>query len=280
MSMTLPFACLLSEASVHTSIFTGKERDAESGNDYFEARYYSSSMGRFMSPDWSAKEEPVPYAQLADPQSLNLYSYVRNNPMDRVDPDGHWTCTGDNANGSACQAMKAIHANEGLVDAKGVDTLASAAAANEAQQQAQNTHFASISDWPNSAGGFHHGGIAVDSDNTQGFSTADPSYPKLLRLVWAPPGVMENDIEHHTKNGEVAPHSYTHIPITAAQAKAIQKAIDARATNGGRYNLMFRSCGQAVESFLHAGGVRGIPHGEVFIPAVLHDIILIERAAQ
>jgi len=68
---------------------TGKERDSESGNDYFEARYYSSAMGRFMSPDWSAKEDPVPYAQLDDPQSLNLYSYVRNNPLARTDPDGH-----------------------------------------------------------------------------------------------------------------------------------------------------------------------------------------------
>ncbi|MGA9671014.1 MAG: RHS repeat-associated core domain-containing protein [Terracidiphilus sp.] len=33
------------------SRYTGKERDTESGNDYFEARYYSSAMGRFMSPD-------------------------------------------------------------------------------------------------------------------------------------------------------------------------------------------------------------------------------------
>ena len=48
--------------------FTGKERDAESGNDYFDARYYGSAMGRFMSPDWSAKEEPVPYATMDDPQ--------------------------------------------------------------------------------------------------------------------------------------------------------------------------------------------------------------------
>jgi hypothetical protein len=46
-------------------------------------------MGRFMSPDWSAKEEPVPYATMDDPQSLNLYSYVRNNPLTRVDADGH-----------------------------------------------------------------------------------------------------------------------------------------------------------------------------------------------
>jgi RHS repeat-associated protein len=69
--------------------FTGKERDTESGNDYFDARYYSNAMGRFMSPDWSAKEEPVPYATMDDPQSLNLYSYVRNNPLVRTDPDGH-----------------------------------------------------------------------------------------------------------------------------------------------------------------------------------------------
>jgi RHS repeat-associated protein len=71
------------------SCFSGKERDAESGNDYFEARYYSSAMGRFMSPDWSAKEEPVPYAKLDDPQSLNLYAYVLNNPLAGVDADGH-----------------------------------------------------------------------------------------------------------------------------------------------------------------------------------------------
>jgi RHS repeat-associated protein len=74
--------------------FTGKERDTESGNDYFGARYYGSTMGRFLSPDWSAKEEPVPYAKLDDPQSLNLYAYVRNNPLTRVDPDGH--CGGYN----------------------------------------------------------------------------------------------------------------------------------------------------------------------------------------
>ena len=72
------------------SLFTGKERDTESGNDYFGARYYSSTMGRFLSPDWSAKAEPVPYAKLDNPQSLNLYSYMRNDPLGGVDPDGHW----------------------------------------------------------------------------------------------------------------------------------------------------------------------------------------------
>jgi RHS repeat-associated protein len=69
--------------------FTGKERDAESGLDNFGARYYASALGRFMSPDWSEVPEPVPYADLSDPQTLNLYAYVRNNPLNRADLDGH-----------------------------------------------------------------------------------------------------------------------------------------------------------------------------------------------
>jgi RHS repeat-associated protein len=64
--------------------FTGKERDQESGLDYFGARYYASTMGRFSSPDPSGLYFANPY----NPQSLNLYSYVLNNPMINVDPDG------------------------------------------------------------------------------------------------------------------------------------------------------------------------------------------------
>jgi RHS repeat-associated protein len=75
--------------------FTGKERDSESGLDNFGARYSSSSMGRFMSPDWSESPTPVPYASLAYPQSLNLYSYVQNNPLSHTDPDGHCDVGGE-----------------------------------------------------------------------------------------------------------------------------------------------------------------------------------------
>ena len=83
----LPYIASITAPTEHH--FTGKERDAESGNDYFGARYYSSAMGRFMSPDWSAKVKPVPYAKLDEPQTLNLYAYVGNNPMTRYDADGH-----------------------------------------------------------------------------------------------------------------------------------------------------------------------------------------------
>ena len=69
--------------------FTGKERDGESGLDYFGARYYSNGLSRFLTPDWAAKAAAIPYADLKDPQSLNLYSYVRNRPTVLVDLDGH-----------------------------------------------------------------------------------------------------------------------------------------------------------------------------------------------
>jgi RHS repeat-associated protein len=67
-----------------TYLYTGKERDAESGLDYFGARYMSSSMGRFLSPDPSG----LGYADPGNPQSFNLYSYVQNNPLINTDPTG------------------------------------------------------------------------------------------------------------------------------------------------------------------------------------------------
>ena len=54
--------------------FTGKERDTESGLDYFEARYLNSNLGRLMTPDWADAPIAVPYANFGDPQSLNLYA--------------------------------------------------------------------------------------------------------------------------------------------------------------------------------------------------------------
>jgi RHS repeat-associated protein len=76
--------------------FNGKERDTESMLDNFGARYDTSNLGRFMTPDWEAKPTAVPYAHYGNPQSLNLYSYVENNPTTLGDPDGHipWSLGG------------------------------------------------------------------------------------------------------------------------------------------------------------------------------------------
>lgn len=64
--------------------FTGKERDAESGLDMFGARHYASTMGRFVAPD----PGNVKLKHLLDPQGLNRYVYVRDNPLSYVDPNG------------------------------------------------------------------------------------------------------------------------------------------------------------------------------------------------
>lgn len=82
--------------------FTGKERDGESGLDYFIARHYSSNLGRFLQPDEFAggpvdafssndplPDSPLPYADITNPQQLNKYAYTTNNPLRYVDPDGH-----------------------------------------------------------------------------------------------------------------------------------------------------------------------------------------------
>ena len=63
--------------------FTGQKRDNETGLDYFGARYFSAPLGRFTSPD-----KPLLDQHIADPQSWNLYTYARNNPLLYVDPTG------------------------------------------------------------------------------------------------------------------------------------------------------------------------------------------------
>jgi RHS repeat-associated protein len=65
--------------------FTSKERDAETGLDYFGARYMSSAQGRFTSPDPSRLS-----AFIDNPQTWNMYSYAYNNPLRFVDKNGMW----------------------------------------------------------------------------------------------------------------------------------------------------------------------------------------------
>ena len=84
--------------------YTSKERDSESGLDNFGARYYANTMGRFVTMDpnnivlttRSLEAGGLPHdaaagflaGYIGNPQNLSQYSYVRNNPLNLVDPNG------------------------------------------------------------------------------------------------------------------------------------------------------------------------------------------------
>ena len=118
----LPFGQKAAGSAAGLSRFGGYERDA-TGLDYAQQRYYSSTLGRFISPD--------PYAGSAhagDPDSWNRYAFVNNDPMDETDPTG--LCTNDST--GQCQTQTPQQAQQAQQKA-----AAKAARAQEAQNKQQ-----------------------------------------------------------------------------------------------------------------------------------------------
>ena len=90
---------------------TGKERDAETGLDYFGARYMSAAQGRFTGVD----PKMFPH-DLSDPQSWNKYGYSRNNPLRFTDPDGEdWKDTDQLGTGDLLNATKVLQRAEQFI---------------------------------------------------------------------------------------------------------------------------------------------------------------------
>lgn len=80
---TFPFGESWYDSTSNKWKFTSYERDSESQNDYAMARFYVNRLGRFGSPDLVG-------GSIGDPQSLNRYSYVTNNPVNNTDPSGQF----------------------------------------------------------------------------------------------------------------------------------------------------------------------------------------------
>jgi RHS repeat-associated protein len=106
----LPFGMEFAQSADTNRIrFTGKERDAETGLDYFGARYFSGAQGRFTSPD-PLLSSGRPW----DPQSWNRYAHGLNNPLRYSDPTGlyEWDsttlgggCTDKDLKGGKCDGF-------------------------------------------------------------------------------------------------------------------------------------------------------------------------------
>ena len=189
--------------------FTGKERDAESGLDNFGARYYGSSMGRFMSPDKPVDQHPE------DPQSWNLYSYVRNNPLISIDQDGNYDCgqmTADQCtqfgnNLTAAQnQLAAAQKNGTITDAQfkqGSDALGAYGTLNDHNGVTVNV---------GATGGFP-GTTSVSNDGT--VSAANPTGQNIQ--VTFNPGVFGGNSD--SLNGVIG-HEGSHVEDGEAWAKA------------------------------------------------------------
>jgi RHS repeat-associated protein len=110
-----PFGAVRAAGGIGTDhTYTGQIADAATGLMYYRARYYDPQVGRFVSADTI-----VPHP--ADPQDLNRYSYVRNNPTNYTDPSGHWPwgggCVfGKNSDGSCWGAQETRGVVGGLAD--------------------------------------------------------------------------------------------------------------------------------------------------------------------
>ena len=122
--------------------FEGKERDTETGNDDFGARYYTHRFGRWLSADLSAIPVPVPYANLTNPQTLNLYAMVADDPESFADLDGHNLNNPGQPGGAGSivtinGAEERINGGANLVDLLSSDVHDLALAAEAEWQQAQ-----------------------------------------------------------------------------------------------------------------------------------------------
>jgi RHS repeat-associated protein len=156
----------------NTLKFTGKERDGESGLDHYEARYLASTQMRWIISDWSAKPEGVPYSDVHDPQTLNLYGYLRNDPLSRRDPDGHQQQTGPMPDtvcteyGAFCRAFVPSPRRPKPIDPAGVAQQAPPAAKSQSRA-AKPQQKAPCGDQCHFTAALQSGVIQADSDGNR-----------------------------------------------------------------------------------------------------------------
>ena len=292
--------------------FTGKERDPETGLDDFGARYYASNIGRFMTPDWNAKPTSVPYATFGDPQTLNLYSYVENGPLNRVDADGHsssinnaspvlfagdpddtWNCvmtkghacTGDDVQGMISNS-NGYHTLEDLTNAAAAEEEANQLAANQqaqikAAQQQNQTQTATVIVTSDTAAGKEFGShAAIWLDNgPDGAALYDPggSYHQNTR---GSSGVLTQEDDHASLQDYIKYQESTGSKVSTVNIKISAKdeatIYQHASENGERRGL--NCAGDVSRAVSGVGPFKNVK--EVFLPGTLLKVARSIAASQ
>jgi RHS repeat-associated protein len=247
--------------------FTGQQRDTETNLDYFGGRFYASAMGRFVTPDWDGKPVTVPYADFGDPQSLNLYAYVRNSPVVRVDLTGHNYAgmNGLNADHSAGLPMFQDDGTEADAEQAEREYQQQQQQQQQSQQPAQNNNTVTVTvDQVKSANPFGHVviqidkgpkvGLVADSDKAAAAAVAKETASAAAGHPTTDPvpGHVEPLAANRTKDikNTVVLH------VTRDQAKKMQATINDSMKNLHSYDPGFHNCASFVEDVLRSGGVR------------------------
>jgi RHS repeat-associated protein len=258
--------------------FTGKEHDTESGNDYFGARYYASAIGRWMSPDPTG----LALATAENPQSLNLYAYVNNNPLSMIDPDGlqavpsayckpAWLCV-------VKSFVKHLFSGGGGGGGGGGNDGGGGVGGGWSPTPYSGKNLVNVY-YPHGAGtiGGHISVGTYDSEdsnsndpwsnqkNAYGFTTVNQGwYVRTMLIVGWPffKGTMEPDA-HSPRSRKGAQYRYLSI-----NDEGFANANAAINNHNGNYRfwLLPRNCANAAEDVDHAAGAGGIPHHEIFWP--------------
>lgn len=207
--------------------FNGKERDSESGLDDFGARYYSSNFGRFVSGDWSEVPVPIPYANLTNPQTLNLYAMVSDNPETFADLDGHTSTSYNGPTPNGCVQPDDHCREEDIVDAQHKES---------ATQKEQNPNAWSLSWQINASKNFLVGELRGVADTT------------VMPII--------QTVEHPIEAVEGVAHAIAH-PGETGENIAKAAADTAKAVASGDPRAIGQVAGLVISTYVAARAAQG-----------------------
>ena len=267
--------------------FTDQYHDIESGLDYFNARYYDSFVGRFLSFDPESFVGGVTFGRsAADTQQADPYAYVRNSPTVHTDPTGRclngmdW-CESSTASTivptmrmekpskpKSLGGMMLIQASPGQESASEVTGVegggSSSGGASETAATDHKLHLIASEHLP-------AGHTAVAGESPDGTIVARSFYPNESAgvgdiLKGDVPGVVKDDrpLFDQAVAGErgVSMHTFN---VTGTQHDTALRTINSFAS-GNSYNLYRSSCVHAAAASLRAAGVVALNTGGVFAP--------------